>query len=69
MTPQQLLEQYGPCESMDYDVVSRFGAIDGLHYNAAALRQAGIHTQPAETFNQDLALNVGGALAARLAGR
>lgn len=46
------------------NVESRFGAIDVLHYNAAALRQASIGTQPAETFNQDLAVNVGGALAA-----
>lgn len=46
------------------DVERRFGAIDVLHYNAASMRQAGIGTQPASTFNSDLAVNIGGALAA-----
>lgn len=50
------------------DVERRFGAIDVLHYNAASMRQAGIGTQPASTFNSDLAVNIGGALAAVQAG-
>ncbi len=46
------------------DVEQQFGGIDVLHYNAAAMRQATLAEQPAETFNTDLAVNVGGALAA-----
>lgn len=42
----------------------QFGGIDVLHYNAAVLRQAGIADQPVDTFNSDLAVNIGGALAA-----
>lgn len=40
------------------------GAIAVLHYNAANLREASLFDQPAETFNSDLAVNIGGALAA-----
>lgn len=43
---------------------SQCGAIDVLHYNAANLRQASIHSQPSDTFVNDLAVNIGGALAA-----
>jgi NAD(P)-dependent dehydrogenase (short-subunit alcohol dehydrogenase family) len=37
----------------------QFGAIDVLHYNAASLRKATILEQPRDTFNADLAINVG----------
>lgn len=43
---------------------NQYGAIDVLHYNAANLRQASIHSQPSDTFVNDLAVNIGGALAA-----
>jgi len=46
------------------EVEKQFGAIDVLHYNAAAMRKATIDDQPADTFNTDLAVNVGGAQAA-----
>jgi len=46
------------------DVEREFGAIDVLHYNAASMRKATIAEQPAETFNSDLAVNIGGAQAA-----
>jgi short-subunit dehydrogenase len=46
------------------DVEQRYGAIDVLHYNAASLRNATVQDQPAATFNTDLAVNIGGALAA-----
>ncbi len=45
-------------------VAAAFGGIDVLHYNAANLRQATIAQQPAASFNSDLAVNIGGALAA-----
>ena len=45
-------------------VEKQHGAIDVVHYNAANLRQADIHSQPQETFNGDLAVNIGGALVA-----
>lgn len=45
------------------EVESTFG-IDVLHYNAAAMRQARLADQPRDTFNADLAVNVGGAMAA-----
>ncbi|SFV29701.1 SDR family NAD(P)-dependent oxidoreductase [Hyphomicrobium facile] len=41
-----------------------FGAIDVLHYNAASMRKATIAEQPLDSFNSDLAVNVGGALVA-----
>ena len=43
---------------------NQYGSIDVLHYNAANLRQASIHSQPNDTFVSDLAVNIGGALAA-----
>ena len=41
-----------------------YGAIDVLHYNAASMRQATLADQPRDTFVSDLAVNIGGALAA-----
>jgi short-subunit dehydrogenase len=41
-----------------------FGSVDVLHYNPAAMRAASITSQPLDTFIPDLALNIGGALAA-----
>jgi len=46
------------------EVENQDGKIDVLHYNAASLRQATIASQPNDTFNSDLAVNVGGALSA-----
>ncbi|MQB07914.1 SDR family NAD(P)-dependent oxidoreductase [Agrobacterium tumefaciens] len=46
------------------DVERRLGQIDVLHYNAASLRQATLADQPADTFVSDLAVNIGGAMAA-----
>lgn len=46
------------------EVETQFGAIDVLHYNAASMRKATLGEQPAETFNTDLAVNIGGAQAA-----
>lgn len=46
------------------DVERDFGRIDVLHYNAASMRNATIADQPADTFNSDLAVNIGGAQAA-----
>lgn len=46
------------------DVEAAHGGIDVLHYNAAAMRQSTLADQPAESFNTDLAVNIGGALAA-----
>lgn len=45
-------------------VEAKHGPIDVLHYNAASMRKATISEQPADTFNSDLAVNIGGALAA-----
>lgn len=45
------------------NVESRHGSVDVLHYNAASLRQAKLAEQPIDTFNSDLAVNIGGALA------
>jgi NAD(P)-dependent dehydrogenase (short-subunit alcohol dehydrogenase family) len=50
--------------SMVHDVERSFDGIDVMHYNAASMRKAGITNQPGDTFNQDLAVNIGGALAA-----
>ncbi|MCB5186786.1 SDR family NAD(P)-dependent oxidoreductase [Methylobacillus caricis] len=50
--------------SLIADVESKYGNIDVLHYNAASLRQATIAGQSKETFVSDLAVNIGGALAA-----
>lgn len=43
------------------DVEKMAGAIDVIHYNAASMRKAAIGEQPAPTFNEDLAVNIGGA--------
>ena len=46
------------------DAEKSFGGIDVIHYNAAVMRKGTITEQPRETFNEDLAVNIGGALAA-----
>lgn len=51
-------------EALVTSVEKEFGAIDVLHYNAASMRQATIQDQPNETLVTDLAVNIGGALAA-----
>jgi NAD(P)-dependent dehydrogenase (short-subunit alcohol dehydrogenase family) len=40
------------------------GRLDVVHYNAANLRASNVLDQPAETFNTDLTVNIGGALTA-----
>ncbi|MFP3614636.1 SDR family NAD(P)-dependent oxidoreductase [Paraburkholderia sp. SIMBA_050] len=45
-------------------VEAQYGAIDVLHYNAANIRAATLAEQPLDTFVGDLAVNIGGALAA-----
>jgi NAD(P)-dependent dehydrogenase (short-subunit alcohol dehydrogenase family) len=50
--------------SLVTEVERDFGGIDVLHYNAASMRKATIADQPADTFNSDLAVNIGGAQAA-----
>ena len=45
-------------------VENTYGPINVLHYNAANLRQSSIESQPTDTFISDLAVNIGGALAA-----
>jgi short-subunit dehydrogenase len=46
------------------DQVAQTGSIDVLHYNAASVRKATLAEQPRATINQDLAINIGGALVA-----
>jgi short-subunit dehydrogenase len=46
------------------DVEKQFDFIDVLHYNAASMRRATLADQPRDTFVGDLAVNIGGALAA-----
>ena len=46
------------------DVQNQNGSIDVLHYNAAAARKATLSEQPRDSFNDDLAVNIGGALVA-----
>lgn len=46
------------------DVQKQHGSIDVLHYNAASPRKATLYEQPFDTFNADLAVNIGGALVA-----
>ena len=46
------------------DVQQQHGAIDVLHYNAASTRKATLSEQPRDSFNGDLAVNIGGALVA-----
>jgi NAD(P)-dependent dehydrogenase (short-subunit alcohol dehydrogenase family) len=45
-------------------VEGEFGGIDVLHYNAASMRAATLADQPKDSFNADLAVNIGGAMAA-----
>jgi NAD(P)-dependent dehydrogenase (short-subunit alcohol dehydrogenase family) len=45
-------------------VESEFAGLDVLHFNAASMRKATLADQPRETFNHDLAVNIGGALVA-----
>lgn len=51
-------------QSLITEVVRQYGAIDVLHYNAAALRHSTLSDQPAETFLADLAVNIAGAMVA-----
>ena len=46
------------------EVQKQHGAIDVLHYNAASGRKATLLEQPRDSFNDDLAANIGGALVA-----
>jgi NAD(P)-dependent dehydrogenase (short-subunit alcohol dehydrogenase family) len=46
------------------EVEKQYGSIDVLHYNAASLRKATLAEQPRNTFIDDLAVNIGGALVA-----
>src|SRR5215470_20269570 len=46
------------------EVQRHHGSIDVLHYNAAATRKATLSEQPRDSFNDDLAVNIGGALVA-----
>lgn len=46
------------------EVESTFGTLNVLHYNAASLRHATLAEQAGDTFNADLAVNIGGALSA-----
>lgn len=46
------------------EVQKQHGSIDVLHYNAASARKASLSEQPRDSFNEDLAVNIGGALAA-----
>ena len=50
--------------SLITDVEKQFNSVDVLHYNAASMRKATIEAQPRDTFVSDLAVNIGGALAA-----
>ena len=50
--------------SLITDVEKQFGSIDVLHYNAASMRKATLAEQPRDTLVSDLAVNIGGALAA-----
>lgn len=43
-------------------VAASHGRLDVVHYNAANLRASNVKDQPADTFNSDLAVNIGGAL-------
>jgi short-subunit dehydrogenase len=46
------------------EVQKQHGTIDVLHYNAASARKATLSEQPRDSFNGDLAVNIGGALVA-----
>jgi NAD(P)-dependent dehydrogenase (short-subunit alcohol dehydrogenase family) len=45
-------------------VESEFGGIDVLHFNAASMRNQTLADQPRDSFNTDLAVNIGGAAVA-----
>lgn len=45
-------------------VESEFAGIDVLHFNAASMRKATLAEQPRDSFNYDLAVNIGGAMVA-----
>ena len=45
-------------------VEGEFGGVDVMHFNVASMRKATLIEQPLETFNSDLAVNIGGAMAA-----
>lgn len=74
---KSLRDRYGCCDTMTVDVsetasihglistvLDRHGAIDVLHYNVVSLRRTTIADQPADTFESDLAVNIGGAMIA-----
>lgn len=46
------------------EVEDSFSGIDVLHYNAGVIRNSKVQDQPQASFNDDLAINIGGALAA-----
>ncbi|MGY8668523.1 SDR family oxidoreductase [Bradyrhizobium sp. UFLA05-109] len=46
------------------EVGKQHGSIDVLHYNAVSARKATLSEQPRDSFNSDLAVNIGGALIA-----
>lgn len=46
------------------DVEAAHGGIDVLHFNAASMRNQSLADQPRDSFNTDLAVNIGGAMAA-----
>lgn len=46
------------------EVEQSHGGIDVLHFNAASMRNQTLTDQPRESFNTDLAVNIGGAIAA-----
>src|SRR4029078_8241901 len=50
------------------EVQKEHGSIDVLHYNAASMRKATLSEQPRDSFNGDLAVNIGAALVAIQAG-
>ncbi|MDQ8697099.1 SDR family NAD(P)-dependent oxidoreductase [Hyphomicrobium sp. LHD-15] len=50
------------------NVEREFGTIDVLHYNAASMRKATLDEQALDSFNSDLAVNIGGAQAAAKSG-
>lgn len=51
-------------QSLIRDVLAAHESVDVLHYNAAVLHKDTVLTQAPDTFNTDLAVNIGGALSA-----
>lgn len=51
-------------ENLIKDTEAETGGLDVVHYNAAHLHKASIQEQDIATFNTDLSVNIGGALAA-----